>query len=432
MAINLDGNVCIVGLQWGDEGKGKIVNLLSQRFDYVVRYSGGANAGHSVVIDGQKFAMHLVPSGILNPNCTAVIANGVVVDPEVLLEEVQTLRQRGVRVEENLRISDKAHVVFPYHKQQDRLSEQALDGDDKIGTTCRGIGPCYADKYARSTGIRVGELYHRQHFRHRLQQIVEQKNNTFQALYGQGDLDWRAIYDQYTDYAEQLKPYVCDTTALLHRAWRDGKRLMFEGAQGSLLDIDHGTYPYVTSSTSSACGVFAGTGLPPKAIDQYVGVAKAYTSRVGAGPFPSELHDQVGEYIRQRGREYGTTTGRARRTGWFDAVAVRYAATIGGIDHVALMLLDVLSGLETVKIVTAYECNGKRIDFFPTDVQILQEVKPVCTELPGWKQDVSACQRGDDLPARAQDYIRRIESLIGCPISIVSVGPDRAQTVMMD
>lgn len=372
--------------------------------------------------------MHLVPSGILSPTITAVITNGVVLDPEVILDEINTLRSRSVKVAENLKISDKAHVVFPYHKLQDRLSEKQLGGKS-IGTTCRGIGPCYADKASRSYGIRLGELYDRESFAERLQAIVRDKNAIFQALYGEAPLSWKEIYDQYCGYAEQLKPFVCDTTELLHRSIRQGKRIMFEGAQGSLLDIDHGTYPYVTSSNSSACGLSAGTGVPPSYVRHYLGIIKAYTTRVGAGPFPAEQHNEIGQYIRERGREYGTTTGRPRRCGWFDAVAVKYSIMIGGINSLAVMLLDVLSGLDTIKVAVQYKYEGRVLDFFPTDSQILGKVEVVYEELPGWSEDITAAGSQDQLPLNALNYLRRLQELLGCPVKIASVGPDRDQTI---
>jgi len=434
MQIDLPGNVCVVGLQWGDEGKGKLVNLLTDpqgpcgRFDFVVRYGGGANAGHTVVIGEETFAMHLIPSGILWPDVTAVIANGVVVDPEVMLAEIADLRRRGIEIGENLKLSNKAHLVMPYHKLQDKLSEERL-GTGSIGTTCRGIGPCYADKATRTYGIRVGELYDGRHFETKLQHIVEDKNLIFQALYGQADLDWRGIYDQYCRYAEQLAPFVCDSTELLHRAMGEGKRIMFEGAQGTLLDLDHGTFPYVTSSNSSACGVFAGAGVPARCIQSYLGVAKAYTTRVGAGPFPTELDDEVGQYIRDRGKEYGTTTGRARRTGWLDAVAVRYTVAVSGITAIAIMLLDVLTGLETIKIGIGYKHNGRTLDFFPTDAHVLADVEVDFEEMPGWDDDIAGIRAQDQLPKEALNYLRRVQELVDCPIKIVSVGPEERQTM---
>ncbi|MFA5863777.1 MAG: adenylosuccinate synthase [Phycisphaerae bacterium] len=434
MKIDLPGNVCVVGLQWGDEGKGKIVNLLTDPggpaglFDLVVRYSGGANAGHSVVIGKEKFAMHLVPSGILSPTATAVIANGVVLDPQVVLEEIKTLKSRNVKVAENLKISSKAHVVFPYHKLQDQLSEKQLAGNS-LGTTCRGIGPCYADKAYRSYGIRLGELYDKKHFAEKLQRIVADKNKIFQALYGAAELNWKEIYDQFCNYADELKPYVCDTAELLHRNLHQGKRIMFEGAQGALLDLDHGTYPYVTSSNSGPCGLSAGTGVPAALVHSYLGIIKAYTTRVGAGPFPTELKNDIGEGIRVRGKEYGTTTGRPRRTGWFDAVAVKYSIMIGGINSLAVMLLDVLSGLDPIKIAVQYKVDGKPLDFFPTDSHILEKVEIVYEEIPGWTEDITAAKEQNQLPTGAVKYLRRLQELLNCPIKLASVGPERDQTV---
>jgi adenylosuccinate synthase len=436
MKIDLPGNVCVIGLQWGDEGKGKIVNLLTDpggpagQFDLVVRYGGGANAGHSVVVGKEKFAMHLIPSGILSPVATAMITNGVVLDPEVILDEINTLRSRSVKVAENLKISDKAHVVFPYHKLQDKLSEERL-GKKGIGTTCRGIGPCYSDKASRSHGIRMGELYDRKHFAEKLESIVNDKNIMFKALYGKGDLDWKAIYEQFCKYADQLEPFVCDTVELLHKSIAQKKRIMFEGAQGALLDIDHGTYPYVTSSNSMSCGLSAGTGVPAKCVNEFLGIIKAYTTRVGSGPFPTEQDNETGNYLRERGHEYGTTTGRPRRCGWFDAVAVKYSIMVGGIDSLSLMLLDVLSGLKTIKIATKYKLDGKVIEFFPSDSSVLKNVEAVYEELPGWSEDITTATKQEDLPKNAINYLRRLQEVLGCPIKIVSVGPERDQTLSL-
>jgi len=434
MQIDLPGNLCVVGLQWGDEGKGKLVSLLADpqgpcgRFDYVVRYGGGANAGHTVVIGEKKFAMHLVPSGIVWPEITAVVANGVVVDPEVMLTEISELRKKGVVVGKNLKVSSKAHLIFPYHKLQDKLSESQL-GKGLIGTTCRGIGPCYADKATRTHGIRVGELYDRPYFKEKLERIVADKNCIFQALYGEEGFDPQEIYDQYCSYADQLEPFVCDTTELLHGALRKGERIMFEGAQGALLDLDHGTFPYVTSSNSTSCGLFAGAGVPPGCVSSYLGVIKAYSTRVGSGPFPTELDNQIGQYIRDRGREYGTTTGRARRTGWFDAVAVRYSAAISGITAISVMLLDVLAGLETIRIAVAYEYEGRTLEFFPADVHVLEKVRVVYEELPGWQDEIGDIRSQDQLPAEALNYLRRLQQVLECPIKIASVGPEKGQTI---
>ena len=436
MPLNLPGNVCVIGLQWGDEGKGKIVHWMTEPkgpfggFDLVVRFGGGANAGHTVVVGDQKFAMHLIPSGILWPGVTAVIANGVVFDPETALKEIDELQARGVRIDGNLKISTKAHLVMPYHKLEDRLSEERL-GKGSIGTTCRGIGPCYADKATRSYGIRIAEMYDQARFDERLQQIVDAKNRTFKALYGRDALDWKQIRDEYRRYADRLAPYICETTEFLHRALRDNKRMLFEGAQGSLLDLDHGTYPFVTSSNCTLGGLFAGTGLPPKALNTSLGIIKAYTTRVGAGPFPSELTNDTGQQIRDRGGEYGTTTGRPRRTGWFDAVVGRYSADVNGTDVLGVMKLDVLTGLDTLRIAVAYRHNGRRIDFFPTDVHVLKDVEVEYEEMPGWQEDLRPIRRQQDLPKPAVNYLRRLQELMDRPISIVSVGAEKTETIAL-
>ncbi len=434
MKIDLSGNVCVLGLQWGDEGKGKIVDLLtnpdeaSDGFDLVVRYSGGANAGHTVVVGDEKFAMHLIPSGILSSRSTAVVTNGVVLDPEVLLGEISTLRSRSVRVADNLKLSNKAHVVFPYHKLQDKLSEERL-GKKGIGTTCRGIGPCYSDKANRSMGIRLGELYDKEKFGEKLRNIVEEKNIIFNALYGRGDLDFQEIFDTYCDYADKLEPFVCDTTELLNKALKQNKRMMFEGAQGTLLDIDHGTYPFVTSSNSGTGGLISGTGLPTRCVDNFLGIFKAYSTRVGAGPFPSELNNETGQYIREKGHEYGTTTGRPRRTGWLDAVSVRYSIQINGIDSLAIMLLDVLTGLKSIRVVSGYRVDGKVVDFFPSEINILDKVEVEYSDFPGWDSDITEVRRQEDLPELVLNYLRGVQDLLECPIRIVSVGPKRSQTM---
>lgn len=430
-------NLCVIGLQWGDEGKGKIVNLLTSnpsiagRFEIVVRYSGGANAGHTVVINGKKFAMHLIPSGILTPDTVAIIANGVVIDPQTLIEEITFLESQGIEVKEALKISDKAHVVMPYHKLQDRLSEARL-GRAGIGTTCRGIGPCYADKANRTTAIRIIDLYSND-LKERIKAIVEEKQLIFKSLYRYKDeLNWQEIYNTYRDYADRISCYVCDTTRYLLEARRDGRRILFEGAQGALLDLDHGTYPYVTSSNSGVGGIFSGTGLPPSSLDTVLGVVKSYTSRVGSGPFPTELKDSVGEHLRKMGNEYGTTTGRPRRTGWLDAVALRYSIMVNGVDAIALTLLDVLTGLKTIKIATSYrDKDGKVFDFFPAaSSTLLSEISAEYIELEGWSSDISSVSSFNKLPRQAQIYIEKIEELTGTPIKIISVGPDQGQTIV--
>jgi adenylosuccinate synthase len=449
---------CVVGLQWGDEAKGKIVDLLTDQHDFVVRYNGGANAGHTVVHGDRTFKLSLLPTGVLRPQVRSVIANGVVVYPPRFLEEVDGLRKAGITVGDNLLLSDHAHVIFPYHIAEEKLNE--AESEQAIGTTGRGIGPCYMDKAGRSAAVRVGELLDAEHLRKRLQAIVPRKNRLLRALAAESqpfDLDLGgsrltgllrarrpgpdplsfdadALCDEYAGYARLLRPHVVDATALLHQALRAGKRILFEAAQGSLLDVDHGTYPYVTSSNSSTAGVWSGSGVPARQLTRVVGVIKAYATRVGRGPFPTELSDGpsgIGERIRRTGREYGTVTGRPRRCGWFDAVAARYTAALSDADELAVMLLDVLSELDEVRIATAYELDGERLERFPSDSYLLERCRPVYETLPGWRADVSSARRAADLPAAARRYVDRLGELLGLPISIVSVGPDRAQTILM-
>lgn len=423
---------CVVGLQWGDEAKGKIVDLLSDSHQFVVRFNGGANAGHTVVWGDRKFALSLLPTGVLKPHVTSVIGNGVVVFPPRFLEEVGKLRAGGVPVGGNLVVSDHAHVIFPYHMEEERLAES--DADGKIGTTGRGIGPCYQDKVGRRYGIRVGELLHPDHLRERLKQIVPVKNRLLKAFAnGHADtlksFDAHQLADEYLGYADQIKPHITDTTRLLHDALAAGKSVLFEAAQGSLLDVDHGTYPYVTSSSSLPSGIWGGSGVPSRAVTRIIGVIKAYTSRVGRGPCPTELTDELGDRIRTVGREFGTVTGRPRRVGWLDALTVRYTAALAGVDEVTVMLLDVLSGLPEVKICTAYELDGKRVEHFPSDAFQLERCKPVYETLPGWSEDISTCRKPADLPAAARKYVDRVGELVGKPVSVVSVGPDRDHTI---
>ncbi|MBI2930585.1 MAG: adenylosuccinate synthase [Planctomycetes bacterium] len=419
---------CVVGVQWGDEGKGKIVDLLSREADVVVRFQGGGNAGHTVVRDGEKFVLHLIPSGVLHRGTTCVIGNGVVIDLVQLLEEIRDLGRRGIRVgSRNLLVSERAHVVMPYHKQLDALSEKAAAS--KIGTTQRGIGPCYADKAARK-GIRVADLYNPTFFKNRLGALVEEKNKVLGALYGAPGLDADSIWMEYRRYAEQIESLVADTTCYVNEAIDGGKRVLFEGAQGSLLDIDFGTYPYVTSSNSDACGISAGAGVPPKKVGRIVGVAKAYCTRVGEGPFPTELNDELGKRIREIGHEYGATTGRPRRCGWFDLVASRHAVMINGIDELAITKLDVLDQLDEIKIGVAYELDGRRIDRIPVDVDALARCRPVYETFPGWKKDTSKARRFDALPKAAQRYLRAIEGALGVRVAMVSVGTDRMKTIL--
>ncbi len=422
----------VVGLQWGDEAKGKIVDLLTVEHDFIVRYNGGANAGHTVVRDGKTFKLSLLPTGVLSPDKTSVIGNGVVVYPPKFTEEVSNLKAAGVSVGENLVLSNHAHVIFPYHMEEERLHEGAANGR-AIGTTGRGIGPCYQDKVGRLYSIRVEELLHPQHLQDRLVTIVERKNRLLKALSSEArQFDAQALCEEYLGYAETLRPYVRDTNALLLDAIKAGKRILFEAAQGSLLDVDHGSYPFVTSSNSSTAGIWSGCGVPTRQLNRVIGVIKAYTTRVGAGPFPTELLDGpegIGEKIRRTGREYGTVTGRPRRCGWFDAVAVRYSAAFNGADELALMLLDVLSELDEIKICTAYELDGERITRFPGDAFQLARCRPIYESLPGWKQDISGIRWLSELPGAARRYVDRLAELLELPVSIVSVGPDRSQTI---
>ncbi len=420
---------CVVGLQWGDEAKGKIVDLLTEQHDIVVRYNGGANAGHTVVAGGQTFKLSLLPTGVLRPGKMAVIANGVVVYPPRFFEESESLRKAGVQIGQNVLVSDRAHVIFPYHLEEEALTERQ-SGAGAIGTTGRGIGPCYQDKAGRTNAVRVGELLDPAHLRSRLNAIVPRKNAILKALSAEArSFDADALAKEYQEYALHLKPHVADTTQLLHEAVRSGKRLLFEAAQGSLLDVDHGTFPYVTSSNSSTAGVWSGSGVPARNLERVVGVIKAYTTRVGGGPFPTELHDAVGEQIRRTGKEYGTVTGRPRRCGWFDAVAVKYSAALSAADELAVMLLDVLSDLDELAICIAYELDGQRTTQFPSDVVRLGRCQPVYERLPGWRTEVANVRRKGDLPKEARRYLDRLSEIIGLPVSIVSIGPDRVQTI---
>ncbi len=423
---------CVVGLQWGDEAKGKIVDLLTEQHDLVVRFNGGANAGHTVVSNGHTYKLSLLPTGVLHPHLRSVIANGVVVYPPRFLEEIESLRTAGISIGANLVVSDHAHVIFPYHLEEERISEQ--DSQGAIGTTGRGIGPCYQDKVGRVCGVRLGELLYPEHLRERLRMIVPRKNRWLASLAnGSQIFQADALCDQYLGYAERMQPFIQDTTRLLHESLDQGQRILFEAAQGSLLDVDHGTYPYVTSSNSSAAGVWSGSGVPARRLDRVVGVIKAYSTRVGRGPFPTELNDGpdgVGERIRKTGREYGTVTGRPRRCGWFDAVAARYTAKLSGVDQLAVMLLDVLSGLGELSICTAYEIDGKPLDHFPSDAFLLERCRPVYETMPGWQEDLSGVRRMRDLPAAGRRYIERLGQLLGRPVAIVSVGPDREQTIL--
>ncbi len=420
-------NTCLVGLQWGDEGKGKIVDILTESFDIIVRYQGGSNAGHTVVINSEKFVLHLIPSGILRKNKYCVIGSGVVLDPSQLLEEIAELRSKGVEVAGNLLISEIAHLVFPYHKRIDELSESEK-GDGKIGTTRKGIGPCYSDKMARN-GIRVSELFYPEYFKQRLRKIVEEKNKILVRLFSADPYSWEEIYDEYRGYAEQLKPFICNTVAFMDDAVRAEKRILFEGAQGAMLDVDYGTYPFITSSSVIAGGAATGIGICPKQIHRILGIMKSYTTRVGSGPFPTELNDTLGEYLREKGGEYGATTGRARRCGWFDAVAAKHAIMVNGADSAVLTKLDVLDEQKVIKICVGYKVGDRIFTQFPADLAAWSECQPVYEELPGWQQDTSQMREVKDIPPKAKDYINTLESILGIRIEMLSVGPDRGQVV---
>lgn len=422
---------CVIGLQWGDEAKGKIVDLLTEQHEIVVRYQGGANAGHTVVTGGQTYKLSLIPSGIFRPQVKCVVAVGVVINPASLLAEIDQLRSRGVYVGENLMVSDRAHVIFPWHIEEDRLLDRRCAGGEAIGTTLRGIGPCYRDKVGRSWAIRLGDLY-RPDFRRRIEEITRAKNALLAGLadgHPPQALDAHQICDEYSAYADRLRPHVADTTGFLLDAAEAGRRILFEGAQGALLDVDHGTFPYVTSSNSSGVGVSAGSGVPGRYITKVIGVIKAYSTRVGGGPFPTEQDNAIGDHIRQRGNEYGTVTRRPRRCGWFDAVAARYTARLSGVDALAVMLLDVLSELAELKICVAYKRNGQHTTDFPSHADDLRQVTPVYETLPGWQQDIRSVRRYADLPPACRAYLERISQLLGRPVEIVSVGPDREQTI---
>ncbi|MEQ1906184.1 MAG: adenylosuccinate synthase [Pirellulaceae bacterium] len=422
---------CIIGLQWGDEAKGKLVDLLTKDMDVVVRYQGGANAGHTVVVGDQVYKLHHIPSGIINKNVLNIVAAGVVVHPATILREINSLLDRGLDIRERLLLSDRAHVVMPWHLIEDQLWNVAVTGDNNIGTTLRGIGPCYRDKVGRSYAVRLADLL-RPDFADRVREIAAAKLPVLKAMSPDGkvDLDAEAIIEEFRDYIRQLRPYILDTTRVLLDLVEQDKRILYEGAQGSLLDIDHGTFPFVTSSNSSGVGISAGSGVAAKWLTKSIGVAKAYSTRVGGGPFPTELNNELGERIRQKGKEFGTTTGRPRRCGWFDAVAVRYTRRLGGIDRLALMMLDVLSGLSELKICVAYELDGRRIDYFPGSADELRRVVPIYETLPGWLEEIDTARELSDLPEKAIRYIQRIESLVGCKTEFISVGPDRVQTIL--
>ena len=421
--------VVVMGSQWGDEGKGKIVDYLARQADTVVRYGGGSNAGHTVAVGGEEYKLRLLPSGILYSGTLCVIGNGVVVDPEVMLEEMDAMQKRGVDVS-GIRLSNRAHIVFPYHRLIDSLSEE-LRGNSKIGTTKRGIGPCYQDK-AKRIGIRVCDLMDKDEFAKRLKENLAIKNMELERLYNHAPLDYGEMLEAYLAYAERLRPYVCDTIALLNEELAAGKRVLFEGAQATMLDLDYGTYPYVTSSHPVSSGIGVGTGVAPGRLKNVVGVVKAYCTRVGAGPFPTEQLNEVGEKLREAGHEYGTVTGRPRRTGWLDAVVVRHAGLLSGITHMAVTRLDILDGFDEIKMCVGYRYQGAPLNEMPASLKVLAEVEPVYETFKGWKQDISGVRAYDELPAEARAYLERLAEYTGIRQGIVSVGPNRDQTIVLE
>lgn len=422
-------SVVLIGAQWGDEGKGKVTDVLAEKADIVVRYQGGNNAGHTVVVGEEEFKLHLIPSGILYPDKTCIIGNGVVIDPAVLLEELEYLAARGINTN-NLRISLRAHIIMPYHKKLDEVIEESK-GDAKIGTTKRGIGPAYMDKAAR-VGIRFVDLLDRDEFSLLLDRNLKEKNNLLAKVYAADGFNKDTIMKEYMGYADLLRKYAADTSIIIYDALKAGKNVLFEGAQGTLLDLDHGTYPYVTSSHPIAGAACVGAGLGPTEITKVLGIIKAYTTRVGEGPFPTELLDETGLHLRDKGHEYGTTTGRPRRCGWFDAVIARYTVRVSGLTSMAVTKLDVLTGMDTLKICTGYRRGNEIIRDFPASLKTLAECEPVYEEMPGWHDDITSAKAFADLPAAAQNYLNRLSELAGTPISIIGVGTRRTQTIIMD
>ena len=418
----------LVGTQWGDEGKGKIVDILSEHYQIVVRYQGGANAGHTVEIGDKKYILHLIPTGILRENVICLIGNGVVVDPVALLDEIKLLENHGISVKDRLFISHNAHLIMPYHKLLDSIQES---GDQKIGSTGRGIGPCYTDKYARK-GIRIVDLLNKKVLEEKIRENIKEKNELLRKVYSHEGLDVDAIVDEYMHFDKTVDNYITDVPAYLNEAIADGKSILLEGAQGALLDIDFGTYPYVTSSSPTSGGACTGSGIPPTKIDSVFGIVKAYTTRVGHGPFPTELIDETGEKLRKIGAEYGATTGRPRRCGWFDAFLVKYSAMINGVESAAITKLDVLSSFDEIKVCVGYKLNGKSVKSFPTDVDRLSRVQPVYETLKGWNEDITKCTSYSDLPQKTRDYLDFISNQTGIKNKIISVGPNRKQTFFVD
>ncbi|MBP2640467.1 MAG: purA [Firmicutes bacterium] len=420
--------VVVIGTQWGDEGKGKIVDYLAEQADVIVRYQGGNNAGHTVVVNGSEFKLHLLPSGILYKGKTCVVGNGVVIDPAVMIKEMNGMEEKGIDTA-GLRVSNRAHVIMPYHRLLDEV-EEISRADQKIGTTKRGIGPCYMDKNARS-GIRMVDLLDEEEFCAKLKRNLEAKNHLLKAVYGTNGFDFESMKQEYLAYADKLRPYVVDTSAVLNESMKAGQKILFEGAQATQLDLDHGTYPYVTSSHPIAGGACIGAGVGPTKISKVIGVVKAYTTRVGEGPFPTELLDATGDLIREEGHEYGTTTGRPRRCGWLDAVVVRYAGYVSGLDYMAITRLDILDKLPTLKLCVAYKYKGEIINEFPASLKVLDQVEPVYEEMPGWQEPTSHIRSYEELPLNARRYLERLSAVADIAIGIVSVGPGREQTIIL-
>ena len=421
-------NVVVVGAQWGDEGKGKVVDIYTEYADDVVRYQGGNNAGHTLVVGDEKIVLHLIPSGILHEGKRCIIGNGVVLDPEVFIREITKLKESGrIKDDSALLLSESMHIIMPYHKRID-IAREAKSGDKKIGTTGRGIGPCYEDKIGRR-GIRLMDLIDADTFAGKLKEFLVEKNFLLENFLGEAPCSYDEIFAEYQGYADVLRRYVADTSLILNNDLKAGKKALFEGAQGTLLDVDHGTYPFVTSSSTCSGGACTGSGVSPRVIDEIIGISKAYVTRVGSGPFPTELTDSVGEEIRRIGAEFGATTGRPRRCGWFDAMVIRYAVRVNGLTGIALTKLDVLSGFDSIKVCTGYTCNGKTLETLPAQLELFEKCQPIYEELPGWKEDITAATTFAELPATAQLYVKRLEELAGCPIVLVSVGPRRDQTI---
>jgi len=423
-------NVVVIGAQWGDEGKGKVVDIYTEFADDVVRYQGGNNAGHTLVVGDEKVILHLIPSGILHDGKRCVIGNGVVLDPEVFIREITKLKAGGyLKDDKMLLLSEALHIIMPYHKRID-IARERKSGAKKIGTTGRGIGPAYEDKIGRR-GIRLMDLLDEKAFTRKVKEVLEEKNLILKELLGDEPFTFEEIYDEYMGYAETLRKYAADTSLILHQEIKAGKSLLFEGAQGTLLDVDHGTYPYVTSSSTCSGGACTGSGVSPREIHEVIGISKAYATRVGSGPFPTELLEETGEMLRKAGNEFGSTTGRPRRCGWFDALVARYAVRVNGLSGIAITKLDVLSGLETIKVCTGYTYQGRVLDEIPASLEVMEQCAPIYEELPGWTEDITTAKSMDELPKNARDYVARVEALSGAPVVLVSVGPRRDETIVL-